>query len=242
MALLNTRKHRRPREGRPARITVKEGLPNNKPKAPTLPSKATHQAPTELPRASPPRPTRLLSPMAVCILEPLVSPFADPVLHSTDRGMLGVGVGAVAVGGLGYAAYSAYQSNQGGKMFGGAHQGVGAGGATDPNYLLNILRQTVQEQVRRRPFVLRARTQAWELTLDADTHQKIGAFYPQGSLEPIAQRVAREGSLQKIAQAWQLPAEAAIDLVRLALFDVVLYLDDSGSMRDSITVLGETRE
>ncbi|GAA5919153.1 hypothetical protein JCM6882_005503 [Rhodosporidiobolus microsporus] len=60
--------------------------------------------------------------------------------------------------------------------------------------------------------------------------QNISAFYPPGSLEPLAQRIAQSGALAKISQDWRLPMEIAMDLAKLALFDTVLYLDDSGSM------------
>ncbi|KAK4702863.1 hypothetical protein P7C70_g3348, partial [Phenoliferia sp. Uapishka_3] len=123
-----------------------------------------------------------------------------------EKGALGV----AAAGGAAYLAYQAYgaYSNSGshqGQMFGASHQAAGPGAANDPNYLLNILRQCVHEQ-------------------------KLSAFYGAGSLEQISQKVVREQSLQRIAQQWQIPIEAAIDLVRLALFDIILYCDDSGSM------------
>ncbi|GAA5915247.1 uncharacterized protein JCM6883_002373 [Sporobolomyces salmoneus] len=87
-----------------------------------------------------------------------------------------------------------------------APSSAGPGGPmSDYNQILNVLRQGVQDQ-------------------------KIHAFWPQGSLEPIAQKIAQTGSLAKLAGEWRLPAEVAMDLVRLALFDTVLYLDDSGSM------------
>ncbi|GAA5988158.1 hypothetical protein JCM5350_002203 [Sporobolomyces pararoseus] len=82
----------------------------------------------------------------------------------------------------------------------------GPGGAmSDYNQILNVLRTGVQDQ-------------------------KIQAFWPPGSLEPIAAKISQTGSLSKLAAEWRLPAEVAMDLVRLALFDTVLYLDDSGSM------------
>ncbi|WVQ80960.1 hypothetical protein IAT38_003067 [Cryptococcus sp. DSM 104549] len=89
-------------------------------------------------------------------------------------------------------------------------QGAAAGGAaggnnTNPQYLLQLLQQCVQDQ-------------------------NIQAFYPPGSLEPVAQRVAQSGALNKIAQEWSMPLELASDLVKLSLFDVVLLIDDSGSM------------
>lgn len=62
------------------------------------------------------------------------------------------------------------------------------------------------------------------------TYQNLAAFYPQGSLEQLAQNVHRSGALPRIAAEWRIPMEVAMDLCRLALFDVILYLDDSGSM------------
>jgi hypothetical protein len=38
------------------------------------------------------------------------------------------------------------------------------------------------------------------------------------------------GALLQLSQAWRLPTELAADLVKIALFDVVVLVDDSGSM------------
>jgi len=61
--------------------------------------------------------------------------------------------------------------------------------------------------------------------------QNLSAFYPPGSLEPIAQRVASSGAIDRLCAEWRLPKELGFDLVKLSLFDTVLYLDDSGSMQ-----------
>lgn len=61
-------------------------------------------------------------------------------------------------------------------------------------------------------------------------NQRIGSFYPPGSLESIAQRVAQSGALQRLTDSWSIPKEMAFDLVKLALFDIALLVDDSGSM------------
>lgn len=61
--------------------------------------------------------------------------------------------------------------------------------------------------------------------------QHLEAFYPAGSLEQISSRIAGSGALDKICQQWRLPKELAADLVKIALFDVVLLADDSGSMQ-----------
>jgi hypothetical protein len=53
--------------------------------------------------------------------------------------------------------------------------------------------------------------------------QKLQAFYPPGSLSQIAQRVAQSGALDRICSSWNMPKELAADLLKLALFDIVIY-------------------
>lgn len=36
--------------------------------------------------------------------------------------------------------------------------------------------------------------------------------------------------LQGLAQDWQLPTEIVMDMVKIALFDTIILVDDSGSM------------
>ncbi|GAA5962937.1 hypothetical protein JCM21900_005349 [Sporobolomyces salmonicolor] len=82
----------------------------------------------------------------------------------------------------------------------------GGGPGSDPNVILGLLKSTVVDQ-------------------------NIQAFYPDPrQLEPLAHRIAASGALQRVAQEWRMPLEIAMDLAKLALFDVVLYCDDSGSM------------
>ncbi|KAK9461157.1 uncharacterized protein V1516DRAFT_675153 [Lipomyces oligophaga] len=54
------------------------------------------------------------------------------------------------------------------------------------------------------------------------------SFYPPQAIDQIAARAGP--AIAQISQRWNLPMEIAVDLVRLALYDVVLYIDDSGSM------------
>lgn len=60
--------------------------------------------------------------------------------------------------------------------------------------------------------------------------KQLQAFYPPGSpqIQQIAQRAPQQ--VDQLCQAWRIPKEIANDIVRLALYDVVLYIDDSGSM------------
>ncbi|CED85429.1 von Willebrand factor, type A [Phaffia rhodozyma] len=60
--------------------------------------------------------------------------------------------------------------------------------------------------------------------------QHIEAFYPPGSLGPIANRIAGNGAIDHLASTWRMPKELAMDLLKLSLFDVILLVDDSGSM------------
>ncbi|GAA5903059.1 uncharacterized protein JCM6883_002678 [Sporobolomyces salmoneus] len=85
-------------------------------------------------------------------------------------------------------------------------QGGNASTATDPNVIFNLLKATVIDQ-------------------------HIEAFYPDpNQLHGLAQRIASSGALQQVATEWRMPLEIGMDLAKLALFDVILYCDDSGSM------------
>ena len=56
------------------------------------------------------------------------------------------------------------------------------------------------------------------------------AFYPPGS--PALDRIAQKATQQipQLLNQWRIPREIGNDIVKLALYDVVLYIDDSGSM------------
>jgi hypothetical protein len=60
--------------------------------------------------------------------------------------------------------------------------------------------------------------------------QHIEAFYPPGSLTQLASQVSASNALAQVCSTWKLPLEIGSDLIKLALFDVVLLVDDSGSM------------
>lgn len=66
------------------------------------------------------------------------------------------------------------------------------------------------------------------LRIVRENHLEI--FYPQHKLsEVIAQAQAID--YRSLATEWDIPLEIATDLAALALYDIVLYCDDSGSMR-----------
>ncbi|WRT69886.1 uncharacterized protein IL334_006877 [Kwoniella shivajii] len=100
------------------------------------------------------------------------------------------------------------QQQQYGTGAGGYGQQQGAapgGGGVNAQYVAQLLSQCVRDQ-------------------------HLEAFYPPQSLDPIAQRVVQSGALQQLASNWKLPVELASDLVKISLFDVVVLIDDSGSM------------
>jgi len=52
-----------------------------------------------------------------------------------------------------------------------------------------------------------------------------------GGAQRLQQIAARAGQqVDRLCQAWRIQREIATDIVRLALYDVVIYIDDSGSM------------
>ncbi|KAJ3171806.1 hypothetical protein HDU87_008274 [Geranomyces variabilis] len=56
-------------------------------------------------------------------------------------------------------------------------------------------------------------------------------FYPPQAIGQIADRISKTVDFNSIAMQWKLQtAELAYDLASLALYDIVIYADDSGSM------------
>ena len=65
---------------------------------------------------------------------------------------------------------------------------------------------------------------------DIIQQNRLQAFYPPGS--PLVERIAQQAGpqIQTLLNQWRIPREIGNDIVKLALYDVVLYIDDSGSM------------
>jgi len=84
------------------------------------------------------------------------------------------------------------------------------------------------QQVQNSP----AEVQGYKQLLQACINEKgLQTFYPPGSpvLDQIAQQAA--GKINQVIQRWRVQKEIANDIVKLALYDIVLYVDDSGSMQ-----------
>lgn len=58
-------------------------------------------------------------------------------------------------------------------------------------------------------------------------------FYPEQTLRQLAEEISRRDPINIICQQWKLPLEIGFDLTKLALYDVVFLLDDSGSIHFS---------
>ncbi|KAF6254656.1 hypothetical protein COO60DRAFT_296043 [Scenedesmus sp. NREL 46B-D3] len=55
-------------------------------------------------------------------------------------------------------------------------------------------------------------------------------FYPPQALQAVAARLDARVNFRDLAARWRMPVELALDLASLALYDVILFADDSGSM------------
>ncbi|KAJ4362342.1 hypothetical protein N0V83_010435 [Neocucurbitaria cava] len=77
-----------------------------------------------------------------------------------------------------------------------------------------------------------AEVAAYKQLLQACVQEKgLQNFYPPNS--PILEQIAQQapGKINQIIQRWRVAKEIANDVVKLALYDIVLYIDDSGSMQ-----------
>ncbi|KAI9780091.1 MAG: hypothetical protein M1835_004557 [Candelina submexicana] len=73
---------------------------------------------------------------------------------------------------------------------------------------------------------------AYKQVLQTVINEKnLQSMYPPGSpmLDQIANSVGNK--VDQLCQKWRVPPEVGQDIVKLALFDIVLYIDDSGSMQ-----------
>ena len=61
------------------------------------------------------------------------------------------------------------------------------------------------------------------------SHNKLEAFYDSTKFNTVLQKV-QNIDFDSIAREWNIPKEIAYDLASLALYDIVFFCDDSGSM------------
>ncbi|KAL4788283.1 hypothetical protein BJX76DRAFT_353314 [Aspergillus varians] len=62
--------------------------------------------------------------------------------------------------------------------------------------------------------------------------RNLQSFYTPDKLDKLVQGLSRDGpaKMNRIVNEYALPIEIAMDLIKLSLYDVVLYVDDSGSI------------
>ncbi|CAN6662699.1 hypothetical protein TRVA0_034S00936 [Trichomonascus vanleenenianus] len=70
--------------------------------------------------------------------------------------------------------------------------------------------------------------QYYQILQTAVQENNLQTFYPPQRLQQLASTIGSQ--VNTIVQQWQIPMEVAVDLVRLALYDIVIFCDDSGSM------------
>jgi hypothetical protein len=125
--------------------------------------------------------------------------------------------------GQGYQAYPGGPQSQG--QYGGAPPQHQYGGAPPPQQ---------QQQYGARPGAPMGQQispEAFRQSLQATINEKHvqSMFNNPQILNQICQ--AAPGKVDQLCSAWRVPREVGQDIVKLALFDIILYVDDSGSMQ-----------
>ncbi|KAF2653836.1 hypothetical protein K491DRAFT_694372 [Lophiostoma macrostomum CBS 122681] len=69
-----------------------------------------------------------------------------------------------------------------------------------------------------------------QLLLACINEKQLQTFYPPNS--PVLDQIAQKAPnlINQVIQRWNIGKEVANDVVKLALYDIVIYIDDSGSM------------
>ncbi|CAL5872391.1 uncharacterized protein PFLUO_LOCUS6655 [Penicillium psychrofluorescens] len=71
-----------------------------------------------------------------------------------------------------------------------------------------------------------------QLLIGTIQEKSLQNFYPPERLDRLVQTLAVEapGKLTRLMHEWSVPMEVATDVMKLSLYDIVLYVDDSGSI------------
>ncbi|RMZ40526.1 hypothetical protein AFCA_004132 [Aspergillus flavus] len=71
-----------------------------------------------------------------------------------------------------------------------------------------------------------------QLLISTIQEKNLQNFYPPEKLNLLVQSLADDApaKINKIVQEWRVPTEVAMDIIKLSLFDIILYVDDSGSI------------
>ncbi|EAW10470.1 putative transcription factor RfeF [Aspergillus clavatus NRRL 1] len=71
-----------------------------------------------------------------------------------------------------------------------------------------------------------------QLLIGTIQEKNLQNFYPPDKLDSLVQTLANDapGKVERLVHEWGVPQEVAMDVMKLSLFDVILYVDDSGSI------------
>ncbi|KAL4919936.1 hypothetical protein BDW62DRAFT_28048 [Aspergillus aurantiobrunneus] len=71
-----------------------------------------------------------------------------------------------------------------------------------------------------------------QLLIATIQEKNLQSFYPPEKLDRLVQGLSRDGpaKVNRIVNEFSLPMEIAMDVIKLSLYDIVLYVDDSGSI------------
>lgn len=71
-----------------------------------------------------------------------------------------------------------------------------------------------------------------QLLIGTIQEKNLQSFYPPERLDRLVQSLVNDapGRLNRLMAEWDVPMEVATDVMKLSLFDVILYVDDSGSI------------
>lgn len=128
--------------------------------------------------------------------------------------------GALGVGAAGYAAHHYLSHHHQSNSSGSGHPQSGSW--THPQQQLPP--PPPPPSYDHRP-TLRDPAAIYHHLCEACVQKQLQAFYPPSNprtLRRLADDIAAAGTLEQLANAWHLPDALALDLVRLALFDVIL--------------------
>ncbi|KAL1868167.1 hypothetical protein Plec18167_008358 [Paecilomyces lecythidis] len=71
-----------------------------------------------------------------------------------------------------------------------------------------------------------------QLLIGTIQEKQLQSFWPPDRLEALLQGLAKDapGKIDFLSKTWRVSSEIAVDFLKLSLFDIILYVDDSGSI------------
>ncbi|KAJ9211484.1 hypothetical protein DTO166G4_6905 [Paecilomyces variotii] len=71
-----------------------------------------------------------------------------------------------------------------------------------------------------------------QLLISTIQEKQLQPMWPPERLEALLQGLAKDapGKIDYLSKAWRMSSEIAMDFLKLSLFDIILYIDDSGSI------------